>query len=488
MARPLIDRIAAYKDRLVTPGRAARVAYPSESKKALFLWPEWRDNQPARMQVGDLETYCADGFELNSLIYSAIMYKVRAQQAVPLRAYRGDYKHPEALPESHPLAQLVSRPNPYQSWPEFQGVNTVYLNIIGNAFIYLDRPRGAGLPVAMYSLRPDRVFIVPKRDSRELLGFLYVPEGKSYQDGVPILPKDMIHVRLPNPSDPLEGLGYGLSPLASIAYSTDVDNFATKFLHTFFQSGAMVNGILKFDQPMAPEDIQGIKQRWKEMYGGFEKWGDIGVLDQAGSYERVGLTFAEMGFGELDERTESRILGPFGVSPVLLATRFGMNRSTNANYEQSRQQFWNDTFKPELLMFEQEYRYYLHGDGNEFVAFDFSEIRELQPNIGELANAYVELFTRGGLSKNAAAQVVGLDIPKLPDGDVVYNPFNLTSLGPNRAPQGQLPPALPAAGGESATTDNTSAAGAADAEDQQQEANAGAKARSPFRPQNAAGT
>ncbi len=100
----------------------------------------------------------------------------------------------------------------------------------------------------------------------------------------------------------------------------------------------------------------------------------------------------------------------------------------------------------------------------------------------------MELFTRGGLSKNAAAQVVGLDIPKLPDGDVVYNPFNLTPLGQNRTPQGQLPPALPAAGGESATTDNTSAAGAADAEDQQQEASAGAKARSPFRPQNAAGT
>src|SRR5690606_11968816 len=167
------------------------------------MLPAWRTD--------DFGAYVEEGFNRNTLIYSAIMYKVRSKMSAPLRAYGDDPNNPAPLPVDHPLSRLVARPNPYQSFVEFHALNEIYFNL-GNSFIFFQRSRQGGLPEAMYSLRPERRWIIPKDGG--LQGYLYVPEGQPAQAGLPILPQDMMHVKLPNPSDPLEGLGYGMPPSA----------------------------------------------------------------------------------------------------------------------------------------------------------------------------------------------------------------------------------------------------------------------------------
>jgi len=61
----------------------------------------------------DVNNYIAEGFELNALIYSAIMYKHKAVSKAPLRAYHGTPEEPEPLPPEAPLARLCQRPNPW---------------------------------------------------------------------------------------------------------------------------------------------------------------------------------------------------------------------------------------------------------------------------------------------------------------------------------------------------------------------------------------
>jgi HK97 family phage portal protein len=421
---------------------------PGGEKSAPFAWPAWRQGTP-QWQIVDLASYIADGFNVNALIYGAIMYKVRALRQAPLRAYTGDPDRPEPVAEDDPLARLLARPNPWQSWSGFQDLNTVYLNLAGNCYVYCDRPRRAALPTALYSLRPDRVYIIPEqRGTRAgLKGFLYVPEGRSQLDGIPFLPSDVMHIKLPNPGDPLEGLGYGMSPMSALAYSADVDNSITRFLKLFFEHGAVVPGLLKFDIPLDDTAISRIKERWREIYGGYENWTDIGVLDRTGTYERVGLNFEEMSFDGLDQRNESRILGPFGVPPILIGSRIGLERSTYANYKEARLACWEDTLVPELQLFKAAYRYYLTGDAGEFVAFDLSKVPALQRDLPGLVTAWAQLVNLG-VPKDVAAGVVGLNIPPLPDGQVVYMPMNLM-------PVGSKPAALPAGttGAASATTE-----------------------------------
>lgn len=412
-----------------------------QRKASPFAWPAWQEGKP-QWNLVDFEAYVREGFNLNSLIYSALAYKARSIISAPLRAYGGKADHPELLLPDHPLAKLLARPNPFQSGPEFQQINAIYLNLSGNAFILFDRPKRGAFPTAMRSLRPDRVRIIPGDGG--IQGFVYVPEGKAIADGTPVLPEDMAHVKLPNPADPLEGWGFGLSPLSPVAYSADVDNDVTRFLKLFFERGTQLNTYLQFDVPMEPEQMAAARDRWQEIYGGWENWSKVAVLDQGGKAQRFGMTFEEMGFNAIDERNEARILGPFGVPPILIGSRLGLERSTYSNYQEARQAFWQDTFVPEIQLFEEEFRYYLSAEG-AFPAYDFSGVPALQKDLPKLVEAAAKLWSMG-VPANQAVAAVGLSIGDIPGGDIAYLPFNLLPAG------GQTPKPKPADDPEGATS------------------------------------
>ena len=395
-------------------------------------WPNMGEAQP-QWHLIDYATYVEQGVNLNSVVYSAIRYKWQSTSSAPLRAYSGDIDHPELLDPAHPLSQLVARPNPHQDWRELQGQADAFLNVSGNAYFWLQRPKsGEGLPEAIYCPRPDRIFIIPGKSDKQsrptLSGYIYVPEGRSLADSIPILPKNLMHVKLFNPLDSLNGLGYGLSPLSSAAYSIDVDNSVTKFLQLFFERGGVPPYWFTFDQPVDDTTIDSLKAQIQEMYGGKDNWVKPGVLGQGGDVKRVGLTFQEMGFDGIDERNESRILGPLGVPPILIGTRTGLERSTYSNYEQARSAFWEDVMLPELLLFESEYQYYLRSEDGAFVAFDFSGVPALQKDLPKLIDAAFKMWQMG-TPANTAYETVGLRVSGIPTGDTAYLPLGLIPVG-----------------------------------------------------------
>jgi HK97 family phage portal protein len=408
---------------------AARIVPPAEGRKAAVLgWPTLGDARP-EWHLIDYATYVEEGVNMNAVIYAAVRYKWQAVAAAPLRAYKGDRDHPEPLDADHPLAKLVERPNPYQDWRTLQGQADAFLNVSGNAYFWLDRgKRGKGLPQAVYCPRPDRVFVVPDRHAKDgrpaLLGYLYVPEGRPWGSGTPVLPQDMMHVKLFNPLDALSGLGEGLSPLSAGAYSTDVDNQITKFLKLFFERGGVPPYWFTFDEPLDELTFDRLREQIGEVYGGTGGWIKPGVLDRGGDVKRVAFTFQEMGFEVIDERNESRILGPLGVPPILTGTRVGLQRSTFANYGEARRAFWEDTMMPEMGLFEGEFRYYLRGDDGEFVAYDFSRVPALQKDVPKLTDAAYRLWSMG-VPANDAFETVGLSVPDVPGGDTSYLPISV---------------------------------------------------------------
>ncbi len=412
----------------------------------MLWWPSFREASP-QWQIVDYQSYANEGFGQNSIVYSAIMYKVRSLLGVPLRAYTGDRANPEPAPSSSPLVQLTDRPNPHQSFTQLHAQNVVALNLSGDAYTYVERPkRDSWKGAALYSLRPDRVFIVPANDPKVgggLLGYVYVPEGRSAWERwseidrrqaigagkvALILPENMLHVKLPNPLDPLEGLGYGMPPLSPGARSADVDNMVTKFLGLFFERGGVPPYFVSYDVPLSAPMLAQARELLTDTMGGYENWTRPGILGKGGKVERIGMNFQEMGFGEIDERNESRILGPFGVPPILIGTRTGLQRSTYSNYAQARTACWEDTLLPENGLHEAEYQYHLR-DGETFVAFDYSGVPALRKDIAALTTAAYQLWQMG-TPANAAFQTVGLEIQgELPMGDTGYLPFSVMPVG-----------------------------------------------------------
>jgi hypothetical protein len=151
-------------------------------------------------------------------------------------------------------------------------------------------------------------------------------------------------------------------------------------------------------------------------------------VDQGGDYQKIGSTFEEMGFKEIDERNESRILGPFGVPPILIGTRTGLVRSTYSNYELARRAYWEDTAVPELQLFEAEFQYFLRTDDGGFVAYDKSKVPALQQNVPDLIEAAFKMWQMG-TSANQAFSEVGLKVAEIPGGDVGYISKNVVPVG-----------------------------------------------------------
>lgn len=404
-----------------------------QTKAAPFIWPDFRTGKPIWHNI-DLASYIAEGFNLNTLIYECIMYKVRAMTAAPLRAYQGDIDSPEPLPREHELSKLLRRPNEHQSWPEFQSQNVVYKNLAGNCYVFLDRPAKGKMPVAMYSMRPDRVLLIPDKKKRYsktgLMGYLYVPEGKTWREGTPILPEYMIHIKFPNPADPYEGMGEGLSPISPLAQSADIDNQITKYLKVFFEKGAMQSGAVSYGIPLTQNKVAQLREQFAETYGGAENWYKPIVLDSQGKYERMSLTFDEMGFESLDQRNETRILGPFGVPPILVGSRVGLENSPWSNIGEARRIFWEDTMLPESMLDEVEYDYHL-GGGGIFLRFDTSDVPALRRDVVQQADAAYKLWQMG-VPRDHALSTVGLDVEQQPDGQTSYIPMSMLPAGEKR--------------------------------------------------------
>lgn len=381
---------------------------PPQTKKVPFIWPSWFKGQP-QWQLINYEAYANEGFNANAVVYSAIMYKVRSITNAPLRAYTGTMEEPELLPPDDPLQQLVMRPNKFQSWSEFQALATVYFNLSGNNYTVMERQ--GDQVVSMYHLRPDRVFVIPTANKKELIGFWYVPEGSAFTDGVPYLPQDVMHIKLPNPLDPLDGLGYGISPLSPAAQNADVDNDLTKFFKLFFKNGAMQQGFLSFKEAMLDEDLARAQARWMEIYGGVENWANknIGTLDFGASFERTGFTFQEMDVSAIDARNESRIVAPFGVPLNLIESRPALVASTYNNKAEDRKMFWEDTMTPELKWFETDYQFFLQDGRGSFVQFDLSAIPALTMSKVERTTAISRGFELGAVLQNEYRATLGLD-------------------------------------------------------------------------------
>lgn len=367
-------------------------AAPAPTGRVPFVWPAWRANNP-QWRLFDYETYVREGFEMNPILFAAIMYKVRAITITPLRAYKGDPTDPKLLPKTHPLQKLCRRPNSFQSWSEFMGLADACLNLAGNCYILFDRVKGE--TVGMYVMRPDRIVIIPRNDKKEILGYMYIPEGQTWPNGIPYLARDVMHVKNPNLLDPLDGMGYGTPPTTSSAHALDVDNDLTRFFHLFFKNGAMPQGMFTWDTPMLETDIDAARQRITEIYGGYENWTEPLLLDQGGKYTRMGFSFQEMDVSATDARNESRIVAPLGVPLTLIESRSGLVQATYNNVESDRIRFWEDTMTPELVWFENEFEYYLGGDEtNEFVMFDLSKSPAARAaraiRVAEYHNAYKE--------------------------------------------------------------------------------------------------
>lgn len=412
-----VDRMAASD--LDVRASLAMTPIPHQANK-----PQW----PKR----DVSTYIRDGYDQVVVAYRSINVIANAGSNAPLRAYERDDANQLQETKKHPLLRgLLQSPNPQMSQPEF--VNLVVKIAQSTGFCVIEKDRSnAGFVIGLYPLRSDWLKPIP-RDQR--------PYDWEYrQPGMPaktISSDDVIHFVAE--SDPLLG-PTGVPPLAAAMRELGIENELTNFTKGFLERGAVpFYGLIPENDPNGVEIDQTAADALKLLFrqaSGLGRSVDPIIMKSIKDVKRLGLDLNEMAYPELRALTSLQICAAFGVPPILVGIKAGLDASTYSNYEQARKAFYEDTISPIWTRLEGALTRGLLPEfptsGNVSLRFDASDVDALQEDENQLWTRAREALTASGITRNEYRREVGL--APVGNGDVFLVPFNITEVPAGKAP------------------------------------------------------
>jgi HK97 family phage portal protein len=271
-----------------------------------------------------------EGYAGNVIGYRCVRMIAEAAASVPLMLVIGGREA-----ESHPLKNLLQRPNPGQSGKELLENLFAYLLVAGNAYAELvmldDRPR------EIFALRPDRMAVVPSRQGWPE-AFEYVAGGNT----VRLSRENILHLKLFNPSDDF----YGLSPLEAAAKSIDTHNAACSWNKSMLDNAARPSGALVFagsEGHLTSEQFDRLKGELESTFQGAANAGRPMILEGGLDWKEMGFSPKDMEFNEAKNAASRDVALAFGVPPMLLGIP---GDNTFANYAEANRVFWRQTVLP----------------------------------------------------------------------------------------------------------------------------------------------
>jgi len=249
----LVDRLSLALKIARNPDTiAVRDAHLTEVIRAIadhnaVLWPR-------------LDVYAdqASEYSRSSWVYVAVTRIAEAAALVPPLVYHLENGKRIESPD-HPIERLLRAPNPTMSQFELLEATFGYLELNGNAYWYLAGDSD-GHPAEIWTLRPDRVRIVPDR-ARYVGAYVYSLDGLD----IPLAPDEVIHFKRWHPRDDY----LGLSALEAAAIASQTDRAMAAWNYNFFEAGkAVPAGIVTIKNMVSDSDFERIKREWTESYGG----------------------------------------------------------------------------------------------------------------------------------------------------------------------------------------------------------------------------
>ncbi len=242
----------------------------------------------------------------------------------------------------HELLDLLEAGNPDQTGAEIKWTIAGHLESVGNAYGLLQGVKNdSDKPTAIFLLNP--AFVKPDLDKTiypyVLKGYQYEYDNRKYY----YQPYQIVHMKLPDLSNPHEGIG----TMQSIAEWIDNDNFAMEYNRQFFLNGAHMDGV--FETEYTTEDqILALKTGYEQNHQGVENSNKVGILPKGVKWKQTTSSMKDMDFSKLLDMTRDRILAGFRVSKTILGT--AESDTNRATAETADYVFSKRTIKPKMQL------------------------------------------------------------------------------------------------------------------------------------------
>jgi len=211
---------------------------------------------------------------------------------------------------------------------------------------------GAGVRVVV--MRPDWVSIVLGSRSNEphaldsrIVAYMYEPRTAAgvKLPAVVLLPEEVAHYApLPDP----EARYRGMSWMTPVVREIEADKAATGHKLRFFQNGATLSTIVKFDKDVSPENFDAFVARFRAQHEGADNAYKTLFVGGGADPTVVGADLRQLDFKSTQGAGETRIAAAARVHPVILGLSEGMQGSSlNAgNYTAAKRNFVDGTMRP----------------------------------------------------------------------------------------------------------------------------------------------
>jgi HK97 family phage portal protein len=213
----------------------------------------------------------------------------------------------------------------------------------GNAFVQIAKD-GAGKPVELYALRPERVSVIPDGDGW--------PAAYEYKIGdrkltIPVEDEggwpNLIHLKGFHPADD----HYGAGCLSAADEAVAIHNAAAAWNRSLLENAARPSGALIFAPGdgggLTTEQFERLRDELRQSYEGGANAGRPMVLEGGLTWQSMALSPAEMDFAELKASAARDIALAFGVPPMLLGLP---GDNTYSNYREANRALWRLTLLP----------------------------------------------------------------------------------------------------------------------------------------------
>jgi HK97 family phage portal protein len=287
------------------------------------------------------DTLAEEGFRKNVIAYRCVSMIATAAAHVPWLLY--DSQGNEI--DRHDLLDLLRHPNPLQDGVSFLEGIYASLLIAGNAYIEGVRPREDELPIELFTLRPDRMKLVPGPGGLPQ-AYDYSVGGKTTRwSADPITgASNILHIKQFHPLDDW----YGLAPLEAALLSVDQHNAAGSWNQALLNQGARPSGALVFapkDGPanLTDEQLQRLRDDMDQLYAGKGNAGRPLILEGGLDWREMSLSPKDMDWLAGRDAAARDIALAFGVPAQLIGVP---GSQTYANMAEARLAFYEETVLP----------------------------------------------------------------------------------------------------------------------------------------------
>jgi HK97 family phage portal protein len=352
----------------------------------------------------NVQDLAREGYEQAVWVYACVQSLTRQTAYVRPLLYREGRGGRMEEVETHPLLDLISRPNEEQALEKFlEAAYGTYL-ISGNT--YIERVGLEGRPpVELWVKRPDRMKVIPGNSQERIGGYEYKIAGEAYR-----FPTwQVLHLKTFAPLDDW----YGLSPLAAAARGVDVFNAGQAHNLAVLQNGARPTGAWVNQSTMTDDQFR----RMREQIDDATRFGNRGrplLLEGGISWQELGMSPKDLDFLAGQQDAARQIHAAYGVHPVLT----GLQSGTYDNQREANRNLVTLSVFPFLdMLFGELTRWIADAYGPGYrLSFDKTVFPSFTEDDDALYKRARESYQGGLLTRNEARVMLGYD--EATDGDV----------------------------------------------------------------------